>query len=547
MSNALHIALAVLAVTSAAHAQTADNLTLTLTSSAFPDDTRKVIGGPQCGADLGQTLNLSGTLDGSFQTYTLRLTWTTGTTPCSRELFDGGCDNDTQPDGEETCGCIAEVDETGTITSNTLSFSDLIPDACDQGTGESEVRFYLEYFNTTDSTELNSTAVIVTFDFDPPSTPLVAPSVTPVDGAIDVSVTEASEDDVDYYDICYFKTGAPVCVDTTDTTHRLEGLDNGEAYTIYYQVVDYAGNVSGQSPEVVATPEESQDFAEFYSNIPGKATGCSARPGEGTPAWLWLFLPLLGFGRRRTAMVLAGIGLLMLAQPAFAQKQETARESVFEFRMGSYLPNIDDEFGDACATQNCPYASAFDSGDPLMLTFSYSRLVFTGFGSLAAGGGFGYWNNDEGRAIRSLPSDELDFAADSTEISVYPFFLELGYRLDVLQDIIPLVPAVKLGLDAYGWRIFDGAGEVARFHEFGTKKDAGAAAGISYGWHGSLGVHILLDYFAPDMAADFDRDAGVNNSYLTIDYQVAQISNFGAGETLWLGSEVLFIGLALDM
>lgn len=239
---------------------------------------------------------------------------------------------------------------------------------------------------------------------------------------------------------------------------------------------------------------------------------------------------------------------LLLALPAQAERlDETPRDSSFEFRMGSYLPNIDKEFGDACDTQNCPYAAAFESADPLMLMFSFHRYLLSEAGTLSLGGGFGYWNNDEGRAIRSRPGDTLVYSEDTTEISVYPLFLEVGYRFDLFQDIVPLVPAFRVGLDAYAWRIFDGTGEVTKFTDFETGNPTGEAAGFSYGWHGSLGVHILLDYFAPGMAADFDRDAGVNNSYLTLDYQIAEISNFGAGETLWLGSDVFFVGLALDM
>lgn len=543
MSNALHVVLAVLALVGAAHAQTEDSLALTLTSAAFSDDDRKVIGAADCASQVTQALNLTGTLTGSYTGYSLRLTWTTGTTRCDRDVFSN-CNNATEVSGEETCGCLAEVDEVSTITSTQYDFSDLLDAPCAQDTGESSVRFFLEYYNSTDGTEVNSPAVEVTFDFEAPATPAVEPTVVAADGALQVSFVEADDGDVDYYEVCSKLAAAENCVNSSDNSQRLEGLSNGESYAVYYRVVDYAGNKSLPSPEASGSPEASQDFAEFYFNRGGKATGCAARPGHGAPGWLWLCLPLLGLARRRRgAALVLGLTVIAFAQPAFALNvRETPRDSVFEIRMGSYLPNIDDEFGDQCNTGNCPYASSFQSADPLMITFSYHRHLFTGFGSLTAGGGFGYWNNDEGQAITSSPEDPVVYAQDATEISVYPFFLELGYRLDVIQDIIPLVPAFKVGVDAYGWRVFDGSGEVARFN--GT---SGEAAGFSYGWHASLGVHILLDFFAPDMAADFDRDAGVNNSYLTIDYQTAQISNFGAGETLWLGSDVLFIGLALDM
>ena len=60
------------------------------------------------------------------------------------------------------------------------------------------------------------------------------------------------------------------------------------------------------------------------------------------------------------------------------------------------------------------------------------------------------------------------------------------------------------------WRILDGAGDTARF------SSGEEASGGTWGWHAGFGVNLLLDYFSPTMASDFNRDAGVNNSYFRV-------------------------------
>lgn len=539
MMNALRVALPLLLVVGTAQAQMTGDLTVDL-SGAFGEGDR-TIGLNDCQSRIADTLIVTGNLTGDYENYTMRLLWSTGAA-CNRDVL-ASCDAFVS-NAENTCGCLRE--ESGVTSMNeSTSIADFYAGVCDAATGNFQLRFYLEYRSEDDANmTVVSDPIVIDFDFDAPNAPTDAPTVTGVDGGLEVSFQGGGGDS---YQVCYVSTGAERCSTTSDTSYRLTGLENGIAYTVYYRVIDEAGNASGNSPSTEGTPVESNDFAEFYSATNGQAKGCTARPGSTPPLhWLWALVPLMLLRRRRWLGVVALV--VLLAPSAWARDvKQTPRSASFEFRMGSYLPNIDDEFGDQCGSINCPYATIFEDDNPLMMLFSYHRHLLLDAGTLSLGGGFGYWNADEGRAVRTAPDvSPVDFADDKTEISVYPLFFELGYKLDLFQDTVPLVPALRVGLDAYAWRIFDGEGEVTRFKDR-EGGNAGDAAGMSYGWHASLGVHILLDYFAPGMAADFDRDAGVNNSYLTIDYQISQISNFGGGETLWLGSEVLLIGIGLDM
>jgi len=151
------------------------------------------------------------------------------------------------------------------------------------------------------------------------------------------------------------------------------------------------------------------------------------------------------------------------------------------------------------------------------------------------GGSVGYWNV-EGEAL----SQDAE-VTESTEMSMYPLAVLLNYRFDVYQSVIPLVPVVKLGLHYYLWTVYDGAGEAARF------VDGSEASGGTLGFSYTLGVHFLLDALDREMAWAFDRDAGVNHSYLSLEYQSSQVDDFGSTTSFRLGSDVFLVGLSLDI
>tara|TARA_B100001093_G_scaffold354265_1_gene338748 strand:- start:198 stop:488 length:291 start_codon:yes stop_codon:yes gene_type:complete len=91
------------------------------------------------------------------------------------------------------------------------------------------------------------------------------------------------------------------------------------------------------------------------------------------------------------------------------------------------------------------------------------------------------------------------------------------------------------------WRIYDGSDSVAEFAP-GQK-----ATGGTLGWHAAVGIHLLLDALDPEAAIDFERDAGLMNTYFTIEYQYSRVDDFGSAESFRLGDEVLMFGLALDI
>ncbi len=232
-----------------------------------------------------------------------------------------------------------------------------------------------------------------------------------------------------------------------------------------------------------------------------------------------------------------GAAIVLFAAPALAQRdvRESARSSYFEFRLGFYRPDIDSEFKKSPSMER-PFEAAFGDGREALPELHLERHFFQRFGTLSGGLGVGYWTI-EGESI--APSAGVD-ASDSTELTIVPLQAQLSYRLDYFEDTFPLVPILRGGLDYYLWRILDGAGNKAKFAN-GNEADGG-----TWGWHYTFGVHLLLDFLAPEMAADFDRDAGVNGSYLTFEYQIARVDDFGSADSFRLGDSTFYFGLTLD-
>ena len=241
----------------------------------------------------------------------------------------------------------------------------------------------------------------------------------------------------------------------------------------------------------------------------------------------------------RPIILMAFLGTFS-ATPALAEYiTDENREWTFELQFSSYRPRIDSQFESQSNSLSAPYETAFGSGGELMFTFAFERHIYAPIGTLSAGFSCGYWNV-EGESVAASTASSSD-AVDTTEMSIFPLFAQATYRLDEWADIVPIAPVFRIGLDYYMWRIYDGGGDVARF---GPGQDA---EGGTWGWHGVIGVHILLDYLAEEMAADFKRNAGVHNTYLTVEYRLAQVDDFGSATSFRLGDDTFFIGLALDL
>ena len=547
--NMAYVAISFTLMTKSAVAQfTNESSTVTLTPS---DISLNIENCETLAAEQSFTLN--GTYTGSPNSTTYETRLIAGTAPsCSVEDSCTSIEID-----EDACTCEDYESNQLSIT-HSFTLAELFDQPCVEGS-ERTVNFYLHYkesnvdFGT--PVEHQSTEVLqIVIDLAAPEAPEESPSVTPAEEALVINAPEVSGD-IGRYEACVWlpsddRETARCKEITPDSSDRFEGLQNDVVYQVIYAVYDTAGNRSEDSPAVEGTPASVLDFAEVYSGeYPGgERGGCQSMSDDGAMNRLplvCLFLGLMVFVRSRKRsrgyITLLRVSILNIAIVGLTPQYGIAKPSSSFSPMtstvtlsgGAYQPSIDDEFIPRDGVQR-PYARVFQDQSPVMFQVQLERHLLDSYGLLSIGGILGYWNVEgDGLSVTNV--------TETTEMSVIPFAVYAGYRFDLFQDLIPLVPSLKLGVNYYTWSIYDGSGDIASF------VDGSEASGGTFGWFYSIGVNLLLDFLDREMAWSFDRDAGVNHSYLTFEYQVSTVNDFGDPDSFRLGSEMMLFGITLDI
>ncbi len=210
---------------------------------------------------------------------------------------------------------------------------------------------------------------------------------------------------------------------------------------------------------------------------------------------------------------------------------ETPKSGMVEFQFGFFKPNIDSE----SSLTGKPYKDIFgDSG--FVYGFESGTNIFSGYGTFSLSWGISKFSVS-GKGIYTETGLE---SKDKTELTLIPIELNvLNYSLDIFQEKFgfPLVLFVKAGFSYTFWRVTNGIGDTS---EFENKE----AKGGKYGYQYSLGLRFLLDFLDSGTADDFDRDMGVNDSYIFIEYFGSKVDNFGE-KGFDLGGSYLTFGLSL--
>lgn len=238
---------------------------------------------------------------------------------------------------------------------------------------------------------------------------------------------------------------------------------------------------------------------------------------------------------RPVAFALAAAATASLLAPASA-RAESVQVGAFEFKLGSYRPQIGSETG----LSQSPYTSAFGSKSILLGELEFDKQFFQGFGSLGAGLSVGY-GEVYGHGVYGSGTEVGKASEDSTALRLIPLKLLAVYRFDVLAKRfnIPLVPFIKVGLVDVLWESLDGTGSVSK------GLDGKKGQGGRLGYEGALGLSLLLDFFDQTLADEFDKDVGVNHSYLFAEYRIDRIDGFGS-KGIILSDNILSGGLALE-
>jgi hypothetical protein len=228
----------------------------------------------------------------------------------------------------------------------------------------------------------------------------------------------------------------------------------------------------------------------------------------------------------------------------FGQKErgvrgETPQTTAFEFRIGRYVPGIDNEFG----TER-PYEQTFGTKNRYSIGFEvdWQALRIPYLGTLGPGFGLEY-TKISGQSFRA---DDPTFQTRAGEgevssLTIFPMYAVAVLRADypAREARIPIVPYAKLGLGAAIWSVGTGNGT--------ARQNGIVGRGLSYGPQFALGAMFLLDAIDPVSAIEMDANTGVNNSYFFVEWYVSQLNGFGSGNQLQVGTNTWVLGLALEI
>lgn len=215
---------------------------------------------------------------------------------------------------------------------------------------------------------------------------------------------------------------------------------------------------------------------------------------------------------------------------------ESPRSMMLEIHAGPYEPQIDRAF-----LYSSPYADYFSDAPMVMIGMHWDYQVWQGFGSVAVGAGARIGWAD-GLAV----SQDGSSSSDPTSLNVVPLTASVTYRFDWLaQNLsIPLVPYVKTGFTYSIWWVTNGSGEIANTYDLEGVGRPGY--GGTFGFHAGGGMQFLLDWFGAGMAAEFDTEVGVNNSYLFFEYAYHSVNDFGSESSFDLGDANFSAGLMFE-
>lgn len=212
------------------------------------------------------------------------------------------------------------------------------------------------------------------------------------------------------------------------------------------------------------------------------------------------------YARHLRPLVLA-LPMLLLSLDASAELKprsvDSPRHWFLGVQLGGYLPSVDSE-----VDGTKPFETTFGNDKRLLVQAGLERYLFQNFGTLGLGISGGY---SEFFAHAFFDDDRTTRSQDNTSLVVVPVQATLAYRFDVpaTEWSIPLVPYARAGAGYWFWW---------------TGDKNGARGGYSF----SGGLQLLLDVLDPRLAREFDREIGVNNSYLYVDYTWSKVDGFGS-------------------
>jgi hypothetical protein len=360
-------------------------------------------------------------------------------------------------------------------------------------------------------------------------------------------------------------------ITSTETSHRIKGLQNGITYGVGVAAIDKSGNISAISDIVYGMPVPTVDFYTEYKNSGGTAQGgfCALGGRRDGPGILALGL-LAGLGlvlrlRRRIGrrpppagllLAMVGAGTLFAAQAHgqavyheenSMQDQDsepwngTTRNYAIEVRFGLYTPDVDSEFS---GSGPGPHSFIFGNKSHAMWQLEFDWEVLQAFGTLSVGWAAGYYKETAQACLQATldATGECERSGDNTSLRLIPLAVLLVYRMDEAAERwkIPLVPYGKIGLNYTIWTTTNGNDDVS------SPESGGRGQGGTAGWQAAIGISLRLDFLDPAAARGFDADVGVNHSYAFFELDHIDGSGLGKKNVLHVGDNTWFAGLMFE-
>jgi hypothetical protein len=365
-----------------------------------------------------------------------------------------------------------------------------------------------------------------------------------------------------------------ICGEVIDQTARealIEGLDNGEAYSVIVVAVDEYGNAVGAAFDKTATPKPAFDFWEDLhnrgSNVEGGFCLAGTQSPGGTAGPLALALGWLLVRRRRNTRTfarlapIAGLALVMFggtrvasAQVPYWEEQQDEEAALADqdlvkwhvgLRFGPYTPDIDKQFG----MDPGPYSEMF-GGYQVLPMLDIDRIVWRGVGQLGFGGSIGYMQKTANAWADPVPGeDRMRSAGDENTFRLWPLVATAVYRFTWLDDNygIPVIPYVRGGISYYIWWMSTN-GKTSEACWDGTNTpdcDADKAYGATIGVQGSIGLAIRAER-VDAAAASAMRQGGIQHAGFYGELQMGKVDGFGSEFKLSVGDTTWFAGVNFE-
>lgn len=258
---------------------------------------------------------------------------------------------------------------------------------------------------------------------------------------------------------------------------------------------------------------------------------------------LWLFF-LLGRGARRYAAAFLAMGVLLAPNAARAELRPDSDFMLgfgFEFKAGAL------QLAEARNPDNAAFREVTDNVTQPQFMFGSELQIFRGFGTLGVYGsaGFARFTGRSLSAGNDGTGDASDRSSDSNTFNVVPLTGQLFYRMDFLATEFgfPIIPYVRGGLAYTFWWNRNALGEISRVED-GDREFVGQ--GGKFGYTGTVGVSLLLNWVDRAAAVDLHNTTGVRGTYIFAERTESVVDGFGQ-DGLDLSDGFFSFGLFMEL